>query len=347
MRLLQMRKIFCIRMKNIFSCAGGKRRIVGRVYVGIALISLPLLGAACGAGPGAVGDSGHGKLDVVASTTQIGDFARQVGGREAVVYQILKPNTDPHEYEPRPTDVEATAGAKLVFVNGDGLDSWMGKVVSESGSRAKVVDLGKSVPVKLPGESAGDEASRYDPHWWHNPQNAEAAVRKIRDAMITADPAHKTVYEKNAAAYLEKLKKLDADIRACMKKVPERKRKLVTDHDAFNYFARRYGIKVVGAVIPSQSVQAQPSAGETSRLVSLIRREHVKAVFPEKSVNADLARTIAHETGASSRYTLYGDALGPKGSDGGTYLKMEAHNASAMVRGFTGGEQGCKPLESK
>ena len=124
--------------------------------------------------------------------------------------------------------------------------------------------------------------------------------------------------------------------------MPPEERKLVTDHDAFAYFARRYGVTIVGAVIPSQTTQAQPSAGETAKLIKLVRREHVKAVFPEHSVNARLAETVARETGVSSNYRLYGDTLGPKGSTGATYLRMEAANANEMVRGFTGGARGCR-----
>src|SRR5262249_50907771 len=105
---------------------------------------------------------------------------------------------------------------------------------------------------------------------------------------------------------------------------------------------RRYGITIVGAVIPSQTTQAQPSAGETGKLIELVRREHVKAVFPEKSVNARLAETVARETSASAHYSLYGDTLGPKASTGATYLQMEAANANELVRGFTGGARGCR-----
>jgi ABC-type Zn uptake system ZnuABC Zn-binding protein ZnuA len=126
-----------------------------------------------------------------------------------------------------------------------------------------------------------------------------------------------------------------------MDAVPAPERKLVTSHDAFNYFAQRYGITVVGAVIPSQSTQAQPSAGAIAKLAALVRREHVKAVFPESSINPDLARTLAHETGARADLELYGDSLGPANSSGDTYLKMEAANADAMLKGFTGGKQGC------
>jgi ABC-type Zn uptake system ZnuABC Zn-binding protein ZnuA len=281
-----------------------------------------------------------GALKVVATTTQIGDFVRQVG--DAVnEHQILQPNSDPHNYEPRPADVEAAAGARLVFVNGDNLDSWIDDIVSKSGGNPTVVNLSEGLPERLPGETTGEEASKYDPHWWHDPRNAEAAVSEIRDALVEADPNNRETYERNADDYVAKIKELDTGIQTCMDKVPEDERKLVTDHDAFNYFADRYGIEVVGAVIPSQSTQAQPSAGETADLISLIERENVKAIFPESSINPNLARTIARQTGASANYTLYGDTLGEAGSDGDTYLKMEAANADAMVRGFTGGQESC------
>jgi zinc/manganese transport system substrate-binding protein len=291
------------------------------------------------------GSTGASKgVTVVATTTQIGDWAREVGGGDVRVHQILQPNSDPHEYEPRPADVEATAGAKAIFENGENLDHWMGKVVSQAGGKPLVVVLGERVPIRRPGETSGPEASRYDPHWWHDPRNAEAAVREIRDTLATIDKVHAADYRWNAARYLATLRRLDSGISACLGRIPRAQRKLVTDHDAFGYFAARYGISVVGAVIPSQTTQAQPSAGATARLIALIRREHVRAVFPESSMNRRLARTIARETGASSSFTLYGDTLGAAGSSGATYVSMEAANADAMARGFSGGSGRCDGL---
>jgi zinc/manganese transport system substrate-binding protein len=298
---------------------------------------LALVAAGCGSSGRARGS----QVEVVATTTQIGDWARQVGGTDVKVHQLLQPNTDPHDYEPRPADVVATAGAKVVFENGDELDHWMGKVVSEAGGNPTVVVLGAHVPVKRPGETSGPEASRYDAHWWHDPRNAISAVVQIRNALVGADAAHANTYHHNATAYVTRLRALDRGIQSCMSSVPVAARKLVTDHDAFGYFANRYGIKVVGAVIPSQTTQAQPSARDTARLIALVEREHVKAVFPESSINPRLAQTIARETGASAHYTLYGDTLGPKGSAGATYLSMEAANAEAMVSGFSGGHLHC------
>jgi ABC-type Zn uptake system ZnuABC Zn-binding protein ZnuA/ABC-type Mn2+/Zn2+ transport system permease subunit len=304
-----------------------------------AIAALVLLTAGCGSTGG-----DPGRVDAVATTTQLADFVREVGGEAVAVDQILEPNTDPHDYEPRPSDVEAAAGAELVFASGDDLDGWIDQIVSDSGSDAEVVDLGAEVPVRLPGESSGEEASRYDPHWWHDPRNAEAAVREIERALAAADPSHRAEFARNAKAYLGKLRALDRGIARCVDSVPAAQRKLVTDHDAFNYFAERYGIEVVGAVIPSQTTQAQPSAEDLSELARTIEAERVKAVFPESSLSAKVADAIARQTGASADYELYGDTLGPGGSAGATYLGMEAANAEAMVRGFTAGERGCEPL---
>jgi ABC-type Zn uptake system ZnuABC Zn-binding protein ZnuA/ABC-type Mn2+/Zn2+ transport system permease subunit len=328
----------------VFAFAAGARALArarrgAPALAAAALAVTALLVAGCGSS-----GSGNGQLQVVATTTQIGDFVREVGGDAVSVDQILQPNTDPHEYEPRPSDVAGAAEAKLVFASGDGLDGWIEQVVSDSGSEAEVVDLGAVVPERLPGESSGAEASRYDPHWWHDPRNAEAAVAAIERQLSAADPSHRREFERNARAYLAELRDLDAGIGRCMDSIPAARRKLVTDHDAFGYFADRYGIEVVGAVIPSQTTQAQPSAKDLSALADTIERERVEAVFPESSLSASVAEAIADQTGASADYSLYGDTLGPEGSDGATYLRMEAANANAMARGFSGGRRGCRPL---
>jgi zinc/manganese transport system substrate-binding protein len=285
---------------------------------------------AAGCGSSASGGDGGGRPRVVATTTQLADFARQVGGDRVEVTQLLRANTDPHEYEPRPRDVEAVAGADLVLRSGGEVDGWMDGVLEQAGGSGTVVDAG-----------AGRPYAKDEPHWWHDPRNAEYAVARIRDALTRADGAGRARFARGAAAYLRRLRALDDGIARCMRSVPAARRKLVTDHDAFGAFAARYGIRVIGAVIPARTTQAQPSAGELSRLAAVIRRERVRAVFPEASVNPRLARAIARQTGASPDYVLYGDTLGPAGSDGATYVESEAHNADAMLRGFTGGERGC------
>jgi ABC-type Zn uptake system ZnuABC Zn-binding protein ZnuA/ABC-type Mn2+/Zn2+ transport system permease subunit len=295
-----------------------------------------LLLAGCGSSA-----SGNGEATVVATTTQIADFTRAVAGPAIHVHQILQPNTDPHEYEPRPDDVESTANAKIVFENGDNLDGWMKKVVSESGAKAPVVDLAETTRTQMPGETTGPEHSAVDPHWWHDPQNAEAAVERIRSALDAAFPQKTEGFDRRAAAYVKRVASLDSRIARCFDSVPAAQRKLVTSHDAFNYFAKRYGIHVVGAIIPSQSTEAQPSAGDVARLVTQVKKEKVRAIFLESSINSKLAKAVAAQTGAIGSLTLYGDTLGAKGSPGATYLGMEAANADAMMRGFTGGKRGC------
>jgi ABC-type Zn uptake system ZnuABC Zn-binding protein ZnuA/ABC-type Mn2+/Zn2+ transport system permease subunit len=313
------------------------RRSRGRpaAWIAAPAAALALFASACGS------SAANGSNTVVATTTQIGDWVRTVAGTSVSVDQILQPNTDPHDYEPRPKDVEAVGSADLIFENGDGLDAWMSGVVHDAGGHPVVVVLGDHVPALLPGETSGSEASRYDAHWWHDPRNAVAAVTLIRDALDRAFPAARASFDANADSYLRQLRSMDSAIRGCFQQVPPAERKLVTDHDAFSYFAARYGIRVIGAVIPSQTTQGEASAQDLAGLIDLIRREHVRAVFPESSLSPKLVQTIAGETGASAAYTLYGDTLGPAGSPGATYVSMEQSNADAMVRGFTGGASSC------
>jgi len=312
---------------GVFAAVALLRVLRGRRAAVAAAAAIGVAGlAGCGSGSG-----DDGRLSVVATTPVVADFARQVGGDAVDVVQLLQPNSDPHAYEPRPSDVRHTADGQVVLESGLHLDHWMGEVIDQSGADPDVVDLSAEIPVKL-----GD-----DPHWWHDPENAIAAVTAISTAFARADPDRTATFDANATAYIARLQALERRVRACVDAVPAAQRKLVTDHDALNYFARRYGIDVVGAVIPSQSTQAQASAGEVADLVQTIRDQDVRAVFPESSVNEKLARTIARQTGARIGGTLYADTLGPAGSGGATYLQAEQHNADAIVSGFTGDAQGC------
>jgi ABC-type Zn uptake system ZnuABC Zn-binding protein ZnuA/ABC-type Mn2+/Zn2+ transport system permease subunit len=302
---------------------GARLRPAAALAAAGALVALALGG--CGVDPAA-----DGRLRVVATTTQLGDFARQIAGPRVEVTQLLAANTDPHDYEPRPHDVLAVARAEVVLRSGGEVDRWIVDVLEDAGSAAAVLDAG-----------AGRPLARDDPHWWHDPRNAAHAVRRIRAALAAADPAGRQRYGRNASAYLRRLRALDAAIARCMAGLAPAARKLVTDHDALGAFAQRYGIAVIGAVIPSRTTEAQPSAGDLSDLAHLIRQERVRAVFPEASLGARLERALARQTGAAVGAALYGDTLGPAGSAGATYLGSEAHNADAMVRGFTGGRRGC------
>jgi ABC-type Zn uptake system ZnuABC Zn-binding protein ZnuA len=280
--------------------------------------------AACGAG------GGDDRPTVVATTTQAADLARTVAGNRAEVRGVLEPNSDPHDYEVRPGDVKALSRATLVVRSGGDLDGWLGGAIDSAGADAPVVDL---------LESVGPEGD--DPHWWQDPRRAEVAVEAIAASLAKADPAGASTYEANARRSVRRLRALDAAVRRCIEQIPPGERVLVTTHDALGYYARRYGLRVVGTVIPSLSTQAQASAGDLSELVDTIRRERVKAIFAESSVNASVEDAIAQETGARVGRPLWADALGPAGSSGATYEGSIRANTAAIVEGLSGGERTC------
>jgi ABC-type Zn uptake system ZnuABC Zn-binding protein ZnuA len=274
--------------------------------------------------------AGSAALDVVATTPVAADLARNVAGERAAVTELMAPNTDPHDYEVRPRDVEAVAEAGLVLRSGGDLDDWLQEAIEGAGSEAPEVNLIDHVHPRPD-----------DPHWWQDPRNAERAVAAIRDALVQTDPGGAAEYRANADDYLARLRKLDAGVARCMAKVPAKQRKLVTTHDAFGYYADRYGVEVIGTVIPSLSTEGQPSAGETAELVDTIRREGVKTIFAESSVDPKVEQAIASEAGAEVGAELWADTLGPEGSDGATYVQSIESNTQALVTGFTGGEQTC------
>jgi zinc/manganese transport system substrate-binding protein len=305
-----------------------RRRLLSVLAVALAagLIS------ACGAGGGA-GRAGAATT-LVATTTQLGDLARAVAGARAGVRQILAPNSDPHAYEPRPSDVRAIAGAKVVVRSGGDLDAWLDDVLRNAGSGARTLTI-------IDGLHARRGSGGVDPHWWQDPRNAVIAVRRIRDALIAADPAGQATYAANAGRYVAKIRALDRAIAACMARIPADRRRLVTDHDALGYYAARYAIEVVGTVIPALSTQAQASGGEVARLVRTIRAERVSTIFPESSVHAKLTRAIARDADAGIGPALYADSLGASGSPGATYLGSLRANTQALAAGFSAGRLRC------
>lgn len=274
---------------------------------------------------GCASSAGGDRPVVVATTTQVGDLIRNVADGNADVRVILRPGADPHEYEPRPSDARDVASAKVVVRSGGEVDSWLGDVLDQAGRSAERVDLSGSV------ELAGD-----DPHWWQDPRNAERAVEAIRAALTKADPGHSDDYAKAATAYTQRLDALDAEIERCVARIPRDRRKLVTTHDALAYYARRYGFQVVGALIPSLSTQAQPSAGAIDALVRQVRREKVRAIFPESGINPKLERAVSRETGASTGAQLWADTLGQAGTPAGTYIGALRANTETIVSGLTG-----------
>lgn len=284
--------------------------------------------AACGGGGGGAGRSVangpvvSGRLvKVVTTTTQLSDFTRVVGGDRVEVYDVIKANVDAHDYEPTPADIEALRGADLIVRNGVGLDDWLDPTLDSAGSEAPVVDATDGIELR------GD-----DPHVWHDATRARAMVANVSRALTRINPEGASAYSANEAAYGAELDRLDSDIRGAIGGLADKK--LVTNHDAFGYYVERYGLQFVGSVIPSFDTQAELSSRELSRLVDRIRAEKVKAVFSEASLPPKTAETIAKEAGVevvAGDDALYGDSLGPAGSDGDTYLKMMRHNTKVIV----------------
>lgn len=267
----------------------------------------------------------------MATTTQVADLTRAVGGTRVDVRQVLQPNSDPHDYEPRPSDARDAERAAVVLRSGGEVDQWLSGLLDSGASHAEVVDLSKSVRTR------GD-----DPHWWQDPRNARRAVTRIGAALAKADPEGRASYEKRAVAYSRRLGRLDRSVASCIARIPPRDRRLVTSHDALGYYTRRYGLELVGAVIPSLSSQAQPSSRDLRSLVAQIRRQGVRAIFPESSLNPKLEKAVSRESGAKVGGALWADTLGPSGSSGATYIASIQSNTETIAAALTGGRVRCR-----
>lgn len=302
---------------------------------GLTLVAVAAAAAVAATGCGAEEDS-TADVRAVATTTQVADLVRHVGGERVAVEQFLEPGSDPHGYEPRPSDAAAVADAAVVFRSGGGLDDFLDGVIENAGGSVDVVTLIDSA----------EKVREDDPHWWQDPRNAIAAVEAIADALAEADPGGADAYRRNARAYIATIARLDEHIARCMRQVPAAQRKLVTTHDSYGYFADRYGVEILGALIPSASTEAQPSAGETAALVERTEAEEVGAIFPESPLDPDLEQVVADEAGAVVGDPLWADSLGPQGSGGATYVEALASDAQSLVEGFTGGDRSCPGVGS-
>jgi ABC-type Zn uptake system ZnuABC Zn-binding protein ZnuA len=275
-------------------------------------------------------DDDGGKPSVVAITTQIGDFTANVAGDRVSLTVLLKPNQDAHDFEPSPSQLRRLSDADLVLRHGLGLDAYVDKAVENtSGTVVTVTDGARTVPAP-PGEEA-DEFGGIDPHAWFSVANARVMVTNIRNALTKLDPANASYYADNATRYLQTLDQLDSRIRSAVTGVPQSCRKLVTNHDFLGHYADAYGFTIVGAVIPSTSTQASASASQVADIVRKIKAEGVPAIFAETSVNPDLINQVGREAGVTVVDDLYSDSLGPKKSDGATYVEMMDANTKKIV----------------
>ena len=262
------------------------------------------------------------RLNVVASFSILADFVRNVGGDRINLTTLVGADGDVHVYTPAPSDAKRVAEAKLVIVNGLGLEGWLSRLVQSAGSKAQIVTASAGiVPLKL-GAAA-------DPHAWQSVPNARVYVTDIANALAAAAPDDADVFRARAKAYLEKLETLDREVREAVAKIPPERRKVISTHDAFGYFSAEYGVQFVAPL--GVSTETEPSARDIAAIIGQIKAQKIPAVFLENISDDRLIRRIAAETGAKVGGTLISDGLtGEKGS-APTYIDMVRHNIKALT----------------
>jgi zinc/manganese transport system substrate-binding protein len=267
------------------------------------------------------------KLKAVASFSILADLVKQVGGDHVDVTAIVGPDGDAHVFQPSPLDAKAVADARLVVINGLGLEGWMARLIQSSGTKAPVVVASKGV---RPLQGEGEEKGKADPHAWQSIANAKIYVANIRDGLIAVDPQDKADFEKNAKDYLAKLDQLETEVKAAIASIPPKNRKIITTHDAFGYFARAYGMTFIAP--QGVSTETEPSAKDVAKIIRQVKAQHVPAVFLENISDDRLMQQIARETGAKTGDKLYSDALSKPGAGAATYVGMMHNNIAAFTK---------------
>jgi zinc/manganese transport system substrate-binding protein len=262
------------------------------------------------------------KINVVASFSILGDFAKNVGGERIDVTTLVGANSDVHVYTPAPADAKKIADARLVIINGLGLEGWMPRLVQSSGSKAAIVTATNGIAPRKLGSDA-------DPHAWQSVVNAKIYVANIRDALIAADQPGAPAYRAHADAYLAKLDALDREVGEAVAQIPQARRKVISTHDAFGYFAAAYGVAFIAP--QGVSTESEPSARDIAVIITQIRTGKIPAVFLENISDPRLMRRISAETGARIGGTLYSDSLTGENADAPTYIDMVRHNIKALT----------------
>jgi zinc/manganese transport system substrate-binding protein len=266
------------------------------------------------------------KIQIVASFSILGDFAKNVGGDRVNITTLVGPNSDVHVYTPAPADAKKIADAKLVIINGLGLEGWLPRLVQSSGSKAMIVTAASGIASRKLGSDA-------DPHAWQSVVNAKSYVANIRDALVAADQAGAPAYRANADAYLAKLDTLDREVRDAVAQIAEARRKVISTHDAFGYFAAAYGIAFIAP--QGVSTESEPSARDIAAIITQIKTGKIPAVFLENISDPRLMRRISAETGARIGGTLVSDSLTSENGDAPTYIDMVRHNIKALTSALT------------
>ena len=262
------------------------------------------------------------RLHVVTSFSILGDLARNVGGDRVSITTLVGPDSDVHVYTPAPADAKKVADAKLLLINGLGLEGWLPRLLQSSGSKAPIILATKGIaPLKL-----GSDA---DPHAWQSVANARIYVANIRDALVAAAPADAEVFRANTDAYLAKFDALDREVREAVAKIPQNRRKVISTHDAFGYFAAAYGIEFIAP--EGVSTESEPSARDIAGIITQIKTSKIPAVFLENISDPRLIQRIAAETGGKIGGTLYSDSLTGENGDAPTYIELVRHNIKTLT----------------
>lgn len=267
--------------------------------------------------------AGAEPLKVVATFSILGDLVRNVGGDNVAVTNLVGPDSDAHVYSPTPADARKIADAKLIFVNGLGFEGWLPRLVQSSGSKARIVTASNGISTRRLGSAA-------DPHAWQSVSNAKIYVANIGAALAAADPSAAEQFAKNTKAYVEKLDALDREVRDAVARLPPDRRKVISTHSAFGYFAAAYGIEFIAP--RGVSTESEPSARDIAGIITQIKRSKIPAVFLENVSDPRLMQRISAETGAKVGGTLYSDGLTGEKGDAPTYIEMVRHNIRALTR---------------
>ena len=257
-----------------------------------------------------------GRLRVSSFSTILTEIVREVGGDKVDVTGHVKPGVDPHEFEPSAADLKIVSSAGLILASGKHLESYVGKLREAAGGKAALLEAGDQLP-----------GPKDDPHWWHSVGNLRRATRIVSDELIRLRPDARTAFSANAAAYTDRLDTLEKWVRAKVAELPRDRRKLVTNHDSFGYFAREFDFAVYP--IAGLTQNDQPGSKKVAQIIGTIRQQGVKAVFSEDIENPKVIEQITRETGAKLGGKLFSDGLGAKPND--TVDAMFRHNVTTIV----------------
>lgn len=276
-------------------------------------------------------------VPVTASFSILGDLVRVVGGERVRVTTLVGPDEDAHAFAPKPADARAIVQTRLLVINGLGFEPWAQKLAKSAGYQGATLVASQGVKPRLMPEEKGHDPSGHahdeaDPHAWQNPDNVVLYVRNIAAALGKADPAGSAIYQANSAAYVKELQALDAWTQAQFAAIPVAKRKVITSHDAFGYFAAHYQISFLAP--QGVSTDAEPSAKDVAQLIRQIQREKIKAVFIENMSNPKLLAQLARDAGVTVGPALYVDALSSPGGPAGSYLQLMRHNVTQLAAGM-------------